>query len=108
AGGRRPRARGPMPVRRIQLLQRALPADGDSLWRHFFEARDESDRPPAQLELSYTSLLDQAKQVTHDHELLIAVQFDERRAMTRGARDTRTSKASKQDQAHVAVLRELR
>jgi hypothetical protein len=100
-------ARSTMPVRRLQVLQRGLPADGDSLWRHFFEARDELDVPKA-LELSYTSLLDQATQVTQDHEVLLAIQFDEKRAIARGIRDPRTERASKHDHAHMVVLRELR
>ncbi|MDA0161259.1 hypothetical protein OM076_13360 [Solirubrobacter ginsenosidimutans] len=101
-------ARSTMPVRRLQILQRALPADGDGLWRHFFEARDASPDIPKQLELSYRSLLEQSTQVTQDHEILLAVQFDERRAVARGARDPRTERITKSDQAHVVVLRELR
>lgn len=101
-------ARSTMPVRRLQILQRGLPADGDGLWRHFFEARDDSRDMPEQLELSYMSLLEQSKQVTQDHEVLLAVQFDEGRAIARGARDPRTERVSKYDQAHVVVLRELR
>jgi hypothetical protein len=96
-----------MPVRRLQILQRGLPADGDGLWRHFFESREDVDAPE-QLELSYTSLLEQATRVTQDHEVLLAVQFDEKRAMGRVARTGRADAMSKHDQAHVAVLRELR
>lgn len=101
-------ARGGTPVRRIQLLQRALPADGDGLWRHFLEARDPEVPSHAQLELSYTELLDQAQQVTQDHEILLAVQVDENRALARAGREARGERIDKREQAHQVVLREVR
>lgn len=101
-------ARGSTPLRRLQILQRALPADGDGLWRHYFEGRDPSLVDGSDLDRSYTSLLEQAKQVTQDHEILLAVQFDERRAIARGSRDARTQKLAKDDLAYAVVLRELR
>lgn len=101
-------ARGGTPVRRVQLLQRAVPADGDGLWRHFLEARDPEVPAHTQLELSYTELLDQAQQVTQDHEILLAVQIDENRAFARAAREPRGERVDKREQAYQVVLREVR
>jgi len=100
-------ARNGVPIRRLQILQRALPAEGDGLWRHFLDARDPSSDDP-QLEFSYTSLLDQTRQVTQDHEVLLAIQIDERRALARAGRDPRAQRMSRPDQANLVLLRELR
>ncbi|MDA0168423.1 hypothetical protein OJ998_04930 [Solirubrobacter taibaiensis] len=101
-------ARGGTPIRRLQILQRALPADADGLWRHFLEARDPEVPLESQLELSYTSLLEQAQQVTQDHEILLAIQVDESRTLARAGRDTRAGNLSKREQSHQALLREVR
>lgn len=101
-------ARAGTPVRRIQLLQRALPADGDGLWRHFLEARDPEIPAQTQLELSYTELLDQAQQVTQDHEILLAIQIDEGHALARGGREARGEHVDRREQAYQVVLREVR
>ena len=97
-------ARNGSPVRRLQILQRALPGDADALWRHYLSARvDDSELDP-----SYSSLLDQTTEVTRDHEVLLAVQVDERRAWARAARDASLRGLSKQEQAQAVLLREIR
>src|SRR4051794_34950216 len=73
-------ARSRSPIRRLQILQRALPADADDLWRHFFHARDASIGSESAVDRSYRGLLEDARQVTRDREILLAVQIDERRA----------------------------
>jgi hypothetical protein len=97
-------ARNGSPVRRLQILQRALPGDADALWRHYMSARvDDSELDP-----SYSSLLDRTTEVTRDHEVLLAVQIDERRAWARAGRDASFRGLSKQEQAQAVLLREIR
>ena len=95
-------------MRRLQILQRALPADGDALWRHFFEARDPSIPDDAPASGSYRSLLDDARQVTQDREILLALQIDERRAWSRAAHDAQVQQLDRDEQAQAILLRELR
>ena len=101
-------ARNGLPIRRLQILQRALPADGDELWRHFLEARDSTVPEEAPLERSYVSLLEQARQATQDHEVLLAFQVDERKALARARRDARSQRLSREEQAQIVLLREVR
>ncbi|WP_322090761.1 SCO6880 family protein [Candidatus Solirubrobacter pratensis] len=101
-------ARTRSPVRRLQILQRALPAEGDGLWRHFFEARDPSIPDDAPASGSYRSLLDDAQQVTQDREILLALQIDERRAWSRAAHDAQVQHLDRDEQAQAILLRELR
>ena len=101
-------ARARTPVRRLQTLQRALPADGDGLWRHFFDSRDPTIPDDASASASYRSLLDDARQVTQDREILLAIQIDERRAWSRAARDAQLRRMDRDEQAQSVLLRELR
>jgi hypothetical protein len=98
-------ARSRSPIRRLQILQRALPADADELWRHFFDARDSSIEPGSTLDRSYRALLDDARQVTQDREILLAVQIDARRAWSH---DARARQLTREQQAELVLLRELR
>jgi hypothetical protein len=65
------------PVRRLQWIERTAPAQGDELARWLHTARDPSlparDTPLVE---SYLELIGQSTQVTHDHEILIAIQLD--------------------------------
>jgi hypothetical protein len=97
-------ARTASPIRRLQILQRALPGDADALWRHYLSARVGKD----ELDPSYASLLDQVTQVTQDHEVLLVVQIDERRAWARAARDASTRALRRREQARAILLREMR
>ena len=101
-------ARSRSPIRRLQTLQRSLLADGDSLWRHFFEARDTSIADHSDAADSYRALLDDARQITQDREILLAVQIDERRAWSRAARDAQLQRLDRAGQARAILLRELR
>jgi hypothetical protein len=65
------------PIRRLQWIERTAPAQGDELARWLHEARDPS-LPPRGTPIveSYLELIGQSTQVTHDHEILLAVQLD--------------------------------
>lgn len=81
-------ARNDSVVRRISVLERTVPSDGDELQRYLVEARDRS-LPAADASVrSYEALLQSAGDVTQDHELFIALQVDERRAAGRARRGT--------------------
>jgi hypothetical protein len=65
------------PIRRLQWIERTAPAQGDELARWLHTARDPS--LPARgtpLVESYLELIGQSTQVSHDHEILIAIQLD--------------------------------
>jgi hypothetical protein len=65
------------PVRRLQWIERTAPAQGDELARWLHTARDPT--LPARgvpVVESYLELIGQSTQVTHDHEILIAIQLD--------------------------------
>lgn len=65
------------PVRRLQWLERTAPAQGDELAHWLHTARDPS--LPARgvpVVESYLELIGQSTQVTHDHEILLAIQLD--------------------------------
>jgi hypothetical protein len=101
-------ARTNSPIRRLQILQRALPSDAEVLWRHYLSARVDVPTEAGGLARSYASLLDDATQVTQDHEVLLAVQVDERRAWARAARDASLRGLTRHEQAHGILTRELR
>jgi hypothetical protein len=65
------------PIRRLQWIERTAPAQGDELARWLHTARDPS-LPPRGTPIveSYLELIGQSTQVTHDHEILLAVQFE--------------------------------
>jgi hypothetical protein len=65
------------PIRRLQWIERTAPAQGDELARWLHTARDPSipARGTPVVE-SYLELIGQSTQVTHDHEVLLAIQLD--------------------------------
>ena len=73
------------PIRRLQWIERTAPAQGDALARWLHAARD-PQLPPRGTALveSYLELIGQSTQVTHDHEILLAVQLDVSRMQGRG------------------------
>lgn len=76
-------AREGSPLRRMQWIERALPAQGDELAAYLQEKRDRSVPLDSNLVRSYIELLEAAAPVTQEHEVLIAFQIDQRR----GARE---------------------
>ena len=65
------------PVRRLQWIERTTPAQGDELARWLHTARDPAlPARGAPVVESYLELIGQSTQVTHDHEILLAVQLD--------------------------------
>ena len=73
------------PIRRLQWIERTAPAQGDELARWLHSARDPAI--PARgtpVVDSYLELIGQSTQVTHDHEVLIAIQLDTARLPGRG------------------------
>jgi hypothetical protein len=73
------------PVRRIQWLERTVPAQGDELARWLHDERDPAVplRGTPMIE-SYLELIGTTTRAAHEHEVLIAVQIDPRRAADRG------------------------
>ena len=63
-------------VRRLQWLERTLPAQGEDLVRWFHDERDPR-LPPRGVPMvdSYLELISRASGVTHEHEVLLAVQI---------------------------------
>jgi len=72
-------------VRRIQWLERTVPAQGDELARWLHDERDPAVplRGTPMIE-SYLELIGATTRAAHEHEVLIAVQIDPRRAADRG------------------------
>ena len=73
------------PIRRLQWIERTAPAQGDQLARWVHEERDPSIPPrgTAMIE-SYLELISTSTKVAQEHEVLLAVQIDARRARERG------------------------
>ncbi len=76
-------ARDGSPVRRLQWIERTLPGQGDELAAYMQAKRDRSLPLDCNLVRSYIELLEAAAPVTQEHEVLIALQIDQRR----GARE---------------------
>ena len=74
-------AAGRMPVRRLQWIERTAPARGDELAHWLHEARD-PDVPLRGTPIveSYLELIGSSARVTHEHEVLMAIQVDAARA----------------------------
>ena len=70
-------------IRRIQWLERTAPAQGDELARWLHDERDPAIplRGAPMIE-SYLELIGTTSRVTQQHEILVAVQVDARRART--------------------------
>src|SRR3954447_17837793 len=74
-------AREGAPVSRIQWIERTVPADGDEIGRYLGDAWDRGAVAFESLQMqSYLDLVSTAPAVTKDHELLLALQVDARRA----------------------------
>lgn len=73
-------ARDGSPVRRVQWLEQTAPALGDELAAHFHAARDRAVPLESDLVRSYVELVDSAAPSATEHEVVIALQIDERRA----------------------------
>jgi hypothetical protein len=78
-------ARDGSPVRRLQWIERTLPAQGDELAGYLQAERDRAVPLESGLVASYIELVESAAPVTQEHEILLALQIDERR----GAREMR-------------------
>src|SRR5207245_4584627 len=72
------------PIRRIQWVERTAPAQGDQLARWLHAERDPAVplRGTPMIE-SYLELIGTTARVTHEHEILVAVQVDARRVRDR-------------------------
>ena len=100
-------ARNESAIRRVGILERTVPSDGDDLQRYLVEARDR-DLPLADPALrSYEALLDAAGHVTQDHELFVSLQLDQRRAWARAGRLSRDRAATRDEVACAVLVREL-
>jgi hypothetical protein len=73
------------PIRRLQWVERTVPAQGDELVRWLHDERDPAIplRGTPMIE-SYLELIGTTARVAHEHELLVAVQVDARRLRGRG------------------------
>jgi Putative type VII ESX secretion system translocon, EccE len=78
-------ARDGSPVRRLQWIERTLPAQGDELASYLQAERDRAVPLDSGLVASYIELVESAAPTTQEHEILLALQVDERR----GARELR-------------------
>jgi hypothetical protein len=74
------------PIRRLQWIERTVPAQGDELARWLHAERDPAVPPRGTPMIeSYLELIGTTAQVTHEHEILVAVQVDARRVRDRRA-----------------------
>ncbi|MBV9606447.1 MAG: hypothetical protein JO027_15130 [Solirubrobacterales bacterium] len=73
------------PVRRIQWIERTVPAQGDELARWLHDERDPAVplRGTPMIE-SYLELIGATTRAAHEHEVLVAIQIDPRRAADHG------------------------
>jgi hypothetical protein len=78
-------ARDGSPVRRLQWIERTLPAQGDELAAYLQAERDRAVPLDSGLVASYIELVESAAPATQEHEVLLALQIDERQ----GARELR-------------------
>ena len=98
-------ARDGSPVRRLQVTERTLPHDEDQLAQWLASRADESFPPDAPARRSYETLLGTAADVTQDHDVLVALQVDPRRARTTSWGD---APRTRDDVGCQLALRELR
>lgn len=78
-------ARDGSPVRRLQWIERTLPAQSDELASYLQAERDRAVPLDSGLVASYIELVESAAPATQEHEVLLALQIDERQ----GARELR-------------------
>lgn len=67
------------PVRRLQWVERTVPADGDAPAAYLQSERDPAVPLSSRTVASYIELIEGAADVTREHEILIALQVDARR-----------------------------
>lgn len=72
-------ARDGSPIRRLQWIEQTLPGQGDELAAHFQAQRDRAVPLDSDVVRSYIELVESAAPQTTEHEVLIAVQIDQRR-----------------------------
>lgn len=72
-------AREGSPVRRVQWVERTIPSDGDTLAAYLQAEGSNSVPVTASPVRSYIELIEDAGDVTRDHEILVALQIDARR-----------------------------
>jgi hypothetical protein len=94
-------ARDGSPIRRLQWIEQTLPGQGDVLAAHFQSQRDRTVPFDSDLVRSYVELVESAAPQTTEHEILIALQIDQRR----GARELRRLGGGKEG-ACALLLRE--
>lgn len=94
-------ARDGSPVRRLQWIERTLPAQGDELAGYLQAERDRAVPLDSGLVASYIELVESAAPATQEHEILLALQIDERQ----GARELRRMGGGEQAACEL-VLRE--
>lgn len=68
------------PIPRVGWVERTVAGDGDQLGRYLQEGRDRSLPLASSTIASYIELVESAADVTQDHELLVSLQLDRRRA----------------------------
>jgi len=78
-------ARDGSPIRRLQWIERTLPARPDELAGYLQAERDRAVPLDSGLVASYIELVESAAPATQEHEILLALQLDERQ----GARELR-------------------
>lgn len=78
-------ARDGSPLRRLQWIEQTLPGGGEELAAHFQAQRDRAVALDSDLVRSYVELVESAAPRSTEHEVLIALQIDQRR----GARELR-------------------
>jgi hypothetical protein len=78
-------ARDGSAVRRLQWIERTLPAQSDELASYLQAERDRAVALDSGIVASYIELVESAAPTTQEHEILLALQIDERR----GARELR-------------------
>ena len=78
-------ARDGSPLRRLQWIEQTIPGQGDELAAHFQSQRDRAVPMDSDLVRSYIELVESAAPQSTEHEVLIALQIDQKR----GARELR-------------------
>jgi Putative type VII ESX secretion system translocon, EccE len=73
-------AREDNPIRRLQWVERTVPADGDEIASYLQEERDTTIPLSAGQVVSYIELIESGGTAAQDHELFLALQLDARRA----------------------------
>lgn len=92
-------ARDGSPVRRLQWIERTLPAQGDELAGYLQAERDRAVPLDSGLVASYIELVESAAPATQEHEILLALQIDERQ----GARELRRMGGGEQAACELAL-----